>query len=188
MQDDLISRQATIDALREIMFSYWFECGEYIGEDQREMQIINAKKALETISALPSAQPEPSIEVKDILDFLDTELHPVISPERWDIYSNLYDMVAGLSLAQPEQKWTPCSKQLPDEDTDVLVTVHFKGLKQRHKNGWNDHIKPSYYVEVASLLDDDWHSYSDEYKVARSRHEVIAWQPLPDPYIQEEEQ
>ena len=53
----MIYRQVAIDALREITFSHWFECGEYIGEDQRKMQIINAKKALETISALSSAQP-----------------------------------------------------------------------------------------------------------------------------------
>lgn len=35
-----------------------FECGEYLSEDTREIEIINSNKALEAIEALPSAQPE----------------------------------------------------------------------------------------------------------------------------------
>ena len=58
MMDDSISRQAAIDELKRISFSYWFECGEYLSEDTREIEIINSKKALEVIEALPSAQPE----------------------------------------------------------------------------------------------------------------------------------
>ena len=53
---DLISRQAAIDALKKISFSHWFECGEYLSEDTREIEIINSNKALEAIEALPSAQ------------------------------------------------------------------------------------------------------------------------------------
>ena len=55
---DLISRQAAIDGLKRISFSHWFECGEYLSEDTREIEIISSKKALEVIEALPSAQPE----------------------------------------------------------------------------------------------------------------------------------
>ena len=55
---DTISRQAAIDALKMISFSHWFECGEYLSEDTREIEIINSSKALEVIEALPSAQPE----------------------------------------------------------------------------------------------------------------------------------
>ena len=56
--NDLISRQAAIDGLKRISFSHWFECGEYLSEDTREIEIISSKKALEVIEALPSAQPE----------------------------------------------------------------------------------------------------------------------------------
>ena len=55
---DTISRQAAIEELKKISFSHWFECGEYLSEDTREIKIINSNKALEAIKALPSAQPE----------------------------------------------------------------------------------------------------------------------------------
>lgn len=58
---DLIERQNAIDALKKIMFTHLFECGEYIGEDTREVSIMNAEKALDAIENLPSAEPERKI-------------------------------------------------------------------------------------------------------------------------------
>ena len=55
---DPIERQDVIDELKKISFSHWFECGEYLSEDTRGIEIINSNKALEVIEALPSAQPE----------------------------------------------------------------------------------------------------------------------------------
>ena len=46
------------DALREIEFSHYMEFGEYIGEDTREVRLIRAEKARDTIEQLPSAQPD----------------------------------------------------------------------------------------------------------------------------------
>lgn len=86
-----------------------------------------------------------------------------------------------------EQQWIPCSERLPEEDKNVLVTVHFHGLTKEHSLGWNKQFKPSYYVEVANQIDGEWCSYSDEYKVAKDRHEVIAWMSLPAPYTEEEQ-
>ena len=59
--------------------------------------------------------------------------------------------------------------------------MFFEGLKQRHPNEWNDDIKPNYYVEVASQIGGEWTSDSDEYKIAKNRHKVIAWMSLPKP-------
>lgn len=52
--NDLISRQAAIDELKRISFFHWFECGEYLSEDARQIEIISSNKALEVIEALPS--------------------------------------------------------------------------------------------------------------------------------------
>lgn len=63
---DLISRQDAIDALKKIMFTHFFECGEYIGEDTREFSIMNAEKALDVIETLPSAEPNRTVKVKRV--------------------------------------------------------------------------------------------------------------------------
>ena len=84
--------------------------------------------------------------------------------------------------ALSEPHWIPVEQALPEEETDVLVTVHFLGLKRTHRNGRKEHIKESFYVEVASHINGEWSSASDEYKIAKDRHKVIAWMSLPEPY------
>ena len=79
-------------------------------------------------------------------------------------------------------KWVSCSERLPDEETDVIVTRTFLGCKDGSR-GWNNHIPPKTYVEVAQYFNGEWTALSDEYKVARNRHtDPIAWMPLPEPY------
>lgn len=85
---------------------------------------------------------------------------------------------------QEQDRWIPVTERLPEEDEDVLVSVHFLGLKETHPNGWND-LKPFFYIDIASHYSGEWCGDSDEYKVARSRHIVTAWRPLPEPYTEE---
>ena len=94
--------------------------------------------------------------------------------------SEAHRMLVQLPSAQPG--WIPVTERLPEEDTEVLVTVYFMGLKQTSPIGWNDHIRPNYYVDLASRIGDDWSSASDEYKVARDRHKVVAWMEKPKPW------
>lgn len=56
------------------------------------------------IKARWSAQPKQSTEVQDILQFLDERLHPIVSPEHWNVYSELHDMISRLLSAEPERK------------------------------------------------------------------------------------
>lgn len=83
---------------------------------------------------------------------------------------------------RPENEWIPVSERLPEEETDVLVTVHFIEHKSVHSNGYVDKLPESFYVDIANLISDNWNSYSDEYKICISNHHVIAWKPLPEPY------
>ena len=93
--NDLISRQAVIDALYD-----WSE------HSMTDAEAWHIKQVIGDIKSLPSAQPEPTQEIQDILDYLDTVLHPIVSPEHWDVYSKLHDMVSSLPSAQPEQRYT----------------------------------------------------------------------------------
>lgn len=91
-------------------------------------------------------------------------------------YYKLLMLIVRLPSAEPERKWTPVTEALPEEDTEVLVTVRFDGTKN---------VKPSVYVETASQINGTWTSYSDEWKVSPNRHHVIAWIPLPEAWREE---
>ena len=78
--------------------------------------------------------------------------------------------------AEPKRRWIPVTEALPEEEKDVLVSVHFEGFK-----GKTVDLPPSDYVEIASHIEGVWSSPSDEYKVVEVNHHVIAWMPLPEP-------
>ena len=99
-------------------------------------------------------------------------------------YTQLADWLRELQERRElsEQRWIPCSERLPEEEIEVLVTRKFLGCKDV-SHGWNNHIPPSTYVEVAQYSCGEWEALSDEYKIARNRHtNPIAWMPLPEPY------
>ena len=54
--DRAISLKAAIDAIKGLEFCHYMEFGEYIGEDTREVRLIRAEKAQDTLQKLPSAQ------------------------------------------------------------------------------------------------------------------------------------
>ena len=91
---DLISRQDAIDALSHMMDTDGFRNGWAVSRANVDCML----------RSLPSAQPEQPTRVQDILQYLDEYLHPIVSPEHWSVYSELYDMVSMLSPAQSERK------------------------------------------------------------------------------------
>ena len=96
---DLIDRQAAIDAMAELQ-----------GRASTKAELKGISKAWKRIKRLPSAQQEQSTEIQEILEYLDTTLHPIVSPDNWNVYAELHDMVSSLSSAQPERKtgrWIP---------------------------------------------------------------------------------
>ena len=62
--------------------------------------------------------------------------------------------------------WIPCSEKLPDVRQDVLVTVKYTGFMGMH----------GYWIKTGHMeSENDW--WGD-----CAGGEVIAWQPLPQPY------
>ena len=62
--------------------------------------------------------------------------------------------------------WIPCSEKLPELRKDVLVTVKYTGFMGMH----------GYWIKTGHMeAENDW--WGD-----CAGGEVIAWQPLPQPY------
>lgn len=82
--------------------------------------------------------------------------------------------IKGLKALPPAQQWIPCSKRLPETTDEVLTTYIVNGNRKKK------------FVETATYYDGDkgyWSSPWDEYRIAGTKVEVIAWMPLPKPYI-----
>ena len=62
--------------------------------------------------------------------------------------------------------WIPCSEKLPELRQDVLVTVKYTGFMGMH----------GYWIKTGHMeAENDWCGDC-------AGGEVIAWQPLPEPY------
>ena len=62
--------------------------------------------------------------------------------------------------------WIPCSEKLPELRQDVLVTVKYTGFMGMH----------GYWIQTGHMeAENDWWGNC-------AGGEVIAWQPLPEPY------
>lgn len=96
---DAVNKQEAIDALGEEP-EVWMDDEYALGLKNQWRYDVNALKALH------SAQPERSSEIQDILKYLDTVLHPIISPENWNVYSELHDMISMLSSTQSKKEYT----------------------------------------------------------------------------------
>lgn len=102
--NDLISRQAAIDALRE--------CQTYLFDEQDPDKKISLKSAEYAIEDLPSAQPEKVCIANITLS--EEQLREAVEKAKNEV-------VRVLSSAQPEQRWIPVSERLPEEKFSVLV-------------------------------------------------------------------
>ena len=96
--NDLISRQEAIDAV-ETKIKKW---NAVDGEGYHGGLGLRLTDVVVTLTELPSAQPEQPPEIQDILNYLDTVLHPIVSPEHWDVYAELHDMISTLPSAEPK--------------------------------------------------------------------------------------
>ena len=107
-------KQIEVDALEEKLDKIPARSIE--NADGRAYSLIRLSTVFEIIKQMPPAQPEQPTEVQDILQYLDEYLHPIVSPEYWSVYSELYDMVSMLQSSQPERKtgrWILYDKRFP---------------------------------------------------------------------------
>ena len=89
---NIVSRQKAINTVHDMRK----KCDTDSIDDYEEMLTM----ALEELCPV---RLETQPEIDEILNYLDTVLHPLVSPEHWDVYATLYDMILLLHFKQPQR-------------------------------------------------------------------------------------
>jgi len=131
--------------------------------------------------------PEQPTGVQDILQYLDEYLHPIVSPEHWSVYSELYDMVSMLPSEQP-QRWISVTEDTPKKRDWYL------GIFKEPDTGW---INPLPFIcdyvgrETKATTKEGWilrgYTEREEHIDYYFNLECVAWMPLPESYKGEQD-
>lgn len=169
--DELISRQAAIDALTE--HAQWMQ--------ERYHETCSLPGMIRVIEGLPSAQ-EPCEDAvsrqalkKGFNEMCDLAC-PYTKKQRHVMCGSCglgtaFDVLEATPSVTPKQQWIPCSERLPDREMPVWVSMCDDDvLKAIWRNGWCE---------------------PNGYKVGLTDGQVIAWMPRqtePQPYQEEGDQ
>ena len=131
---------------------------------QLEVEALRAK--------LKEAQTGDLISRQAAIDALAKFVPYAICDESTESYTNgltdAYNLICQLPSTQPE-RWIPCSERLPEGIGQVIIQTNGDAIHEVFYKGKND-----YGHEVWMRLDGG--IYWDD--------EVIAWMPLPEPYVE----
>lgn len=159
MNDDLISRQAAIEAVDsfDVLDGY---------QDKLDLK--------SKIEKLPSAKNTAFEEVK--AELYEREVQAQADKERYPdneylegVFDGLHEAAKLMSFALPtaekKDKWIPVSERLPEDDETVLCTLSWGG------------------VQEFKFMGKRWYG-SGSTQPVRSDY-ILAWMPLPEPYKEE---
>lgn len=169
--DDLISRQAAIDALAKAMPSLTTPDG--CGEFDHDIQVTDEAyvDCMQIIHELPSVQPR-------------TKCIAEIKISKEDLDELVAEKVEEIKAAQPKQRWIPCSEFLPEKDGDYLAWyeegyredygIDEIGISPFEEDCGGFGVWQERYDPVSlGYLDSEWVEIK-----------VLAWMPLPEPYTE----
>lgn len=64
-------------------------------EYKKVVEYENDNKSVQP-GRIPVNEKNKTEKIENILQYIDEKLHPIISPEHWNVYSELHDMISGL--------------------------------------------------------------------------------------------
>ena len=112
------------------------------------------------------------IDERKLIRYIKTEINPYGKPFDGTVFefgNMLIDYIERMEK-EPEREWIPVSERLPEDEYGVLVTVNGK-----HNNiTFIDALEIAEYDSTDGWIVEGYLDWLDP--------NVIAWQPLPEPY------
>ena len=110
-----------------------------------------------------------------ILESSSCNVYKNIKPNTEDIaefnaYKKCIEIVKEVA-EEYEDGWIPCSDRLPEDDSICIVTVEYHNNETVVDYGWFDRIRVCWYVGMQEFITSN----------------VLAWQPLPEVYKENDE-
>ena len=148
----------------------------WLGSNERRVEVEEAVavavKVLSTQSSTDLISRQAAIEKMDCL-FSPTDDTNYMRIGYNHAVADGMAIIRNLPSAQPEQRWIPCSERFPEEPFGCLVTV------------WDTNSVTMYEFEnilpyFVGWDGEQWNDADGE----QCPFEVIAWMPLPEPYVE----
>lgn len=136
--------------------------------------LISRKAAIEAIYALHEDGEEG---ISRYLGITDVGSYPYL---RDDYTEGLADCISEIECLPSANQWIPCSERLPNEHGEYLVY---------YKTNRYEHIKILEYgiaEQYGETINNCWFKPNLDFNDSIYNN-VIAWQPLPEPYVEVEE-
>ena len=168
MNNDLISREALKNYARKVMY-------------EKNATNFSLLKVFDEI-----------IDNAPTVELTETEIQEVLNKRCMTVVANEY--LIALHGKRPQGKWIPVSERLPDDLEPVNITwinhepePYYKEIKDKPFTATGVYFNGQWYwwsSTCTDILAYYSHNFND---VMDPAIEVIAWQPLPEPYKEGEE-
>ena len=164
MTDDLISRQAAIEAVHKVIFEFFDPCGddEETPFTEKDKLLLKVNKAISNgIKSLPTAEPDMARAIATIIE-------------------NEQDMRIIERNAEP--RWTPVTERLPEHFGRYLVTFVPDAGELWTK------VEFAMFSDLMGLKKEPifWNGSVGKADFENVTKNVTAWMPLPEPWKGEE--
>ena len=78
-----------------------------------------------------------------------------------------------IDVLEQEPEWIPCSEKLPNIGDTVIISGK---MKYKHEKEYEEFVDVAIFEATQRFETfNDWYEGQDEF-------EIVAWQPLPEPY------
>ena len=88
-----------------------------------------------------------------------------------------------LAISALQDDWIPVSERLPEVGDTYIVSGRMKYDFEKEYTYFTDCAE---YLPIGSTDGTEWETWTDWYE-GQQEYEILAWQPLPEPYKESEE-